>query len=164
MLAAKSHCFFVDFCGTTLHFVASRLISGTIQRAHTVPTQQPTGECHCRRSARRLWRPCRFRRQGTRSISSVARRCREGKHRPGSASGSRQRHQGLFLFHRTDGQKYLETLGRWDENAEGGTLTVREAIAGLIGSPRTSMRGGGRTRAPPAREVYRIGTSPPEWM
>jgi hypothetical protein len=32
------------------------------------------------------------------------------------------------LFHRVDGRKYLETLGRWDENPQGGTLTVRDAI------------------------------------
>ena len=33
-----------------------------------------------------------------------------------------------MLFHRTDGRKHLETLGRWDENDQGGTLTVRDAI------------------------------------
>ena len=36
--------------------------------------------------------------------------------------------KSFVLFHRVDGRKYLETLGRWDENAQGGTLTVRDAI------------------------------------
>src|SRR2546421_9263172 len=36
--------------------------------------------------------------------------------------------KSFVLFHRADGRKHLETLGRWDENAKGGTLTVRDAI------------------------------------
>ncbi len=36
--------------------------------------------------------------------------------------------KSFVLFHRADGKKYLETLGRWDANAQGGTLTVRDAI------------------------------------
>jgi integrase len=36
--------------------------------------------------------------------------------------------KAFVLFHRADGKKYLETLGRWDESTKGGTLTVREAI------------------------------------
>jgi len=36
--------------------------------------------------------------------------------------------KSFVLFHRADGRKHLETLGRWDENAHGGTLTVRDAI------------------------------------
>jgi integrase len=36
--------------------------------------------------------------------------------------------KAFVLFHRVDGRKHLETLGRWDENAGGGTLTVRDAI------------------------------------
>ncbi len=36
--------------------------------------------------------------------------------------------KSFVLFHRADGDKYLETLGRWDENDQGGTLTVRDAI------------------------------------
>jgi integrase len=36
--------------------------------------------------------------------------------------------KSFVLFHRVDGRKYLETLGRWDANARGGTLTVRDAI------------------------------------
>ena len=36
--------------------------------------------------------------------------------------------KAFVLFHRADGRKHLETLGRWDENAGGGTLTVRDAI------------------------------------
>jgi integrase len=36
--------------------------------------------------------------------------------------------KSFVLFHRVDGRKYLETLGRWDENDQGGTLTVRDAI------------------------------------
>jgi integrase len=36
--------------------------------------------------------------------------------------------KSFVLFHRADGRKHLETIGRWDENEGGGTLTVREAI------------------------------------
>jgi integrase len=36
--------------------------------------------------------------------------------------------KSFVLFHRVDGRKFLETLGRWDANAQGGTLTVRDAI------------------------------------
>jgi integrase len=36
--------------------------------------------------------------------------------------------KSFVLFHRVDGRKFLETLGRWDENDQGGTLTVRDAI------------------------------------
>jgi hypothetical protein len=36
--------------------------------------------------------------------------------------------KAFVLFHRVDGKKYLETLGRWDENPKGGSLTVRDAI------------------------------------
>ncbi|MGJ4908856.1 tyrosine-type recombinase/integrase [Bradyrhizobium sp. HKCCYLS2033] len=41
-----------------------------------------------------------------------------------TAAGTRS----FVLFHRVAGKGYLETLGRWDENAQGGTLTVRDAI------------------------------------
>jgi integrase len=36
--------------------------------------------------------------------------------------------KSFVFFHRANGRKFLETLGRWDENAGGGTLTVRDAI------------------------------------
>jgi integrase len=36
--------------------------------------------------------------------------------------------KSFVLFNRVDGRKYLHTLGRWDANAQGGTLTVRDAI------------------------------------
>ncbi|WP_426608637.1 tyrosine-type recombinase/integrase [Bradyrhizobium sp. McL0616] len=36
--------------------------------------------------------------------------------------------KAFVLFHRKDGKGYLETLGRWDANAQGGSLTVRAAI------------------------------------
>jgi integrase len=36
--------------------------------------------------------------------------------------------KSFVLFHRAGGRKYLETLGRWDANPQGGTLTVRDAI------------------------------------
>src|SRR3979490_1049560 len=36
--------------------------------------------------------------------------------------------KSFVLFHRANGRKHLETLRRWDENAQGGTLTVRDAI------------------------------------
>jgi integrase len=36
--------------------------------------------------------------------------------------------KSFVLFHRVNGKSYLPTLGRWDENAGGGALTVRDAI------------------------------------
>jgi integrase len=36
--------------------------------------------------------------------------------------------KSFVLFHRVNGKPYLPTLGRWDANAQGGTLTVRDAI------------------------------------
>ncbi|MEY9116455.1 integrase [Bradyrhizobium diazoefficiens] len=36
--------------------------------------------------------------------------------------------KAFVLFHRKEGKGYLETLGRWDANAQGGALTVRDAI------------------------------------
>jgi integrase len=36
--------------------------------------------------------------------------------------------KSFVLFHRHQGKAYWETLGRWDENPQGGTLTVRDAI------------------------------------
>jgi integrase len=41
-----------------------------------------------------------------------------------TAAGTRS----FVLFHRFNGKGYWETLGRWDANAKGGTLTVRDAI------------------------------------
>jgi integrase len=41
-----------------------------------------------------------------------------------TAAGTRS----FVLFHRFNGKGYWETLGRWDANAHGGTLTVRDAI------------------------------------
>src|SRR5882757_5357085 len=36
--------------------------------------------------------------------------------------------KSFVLFHRVAGKGYLPTLGRWDANAQGGSLTVRDAI------------------------------------
>ncbi|WP_246229953.1 tyrosine-type recombinase/integrase [Bradyrhizobium cytisi] len=36
--------------------------------------------------------------------------------------------KSFVWFHRVNGKPYWETLGRWDANAQGGTLTVRDAI------------------------------------
>ncbi|MEH2521557.1 hypothetical protein V1279_007130 [Bradyrhizobium sp. AZCC 1610] len=36
--------------------------------------------------------------------------------------------KSFVLFHRVNGKPYLPTLGRWDANAGGGSLTVRDAI------------------------------------
>jgi integrase len=41
-----------------------------------------------------------------------------------TAAGTRS----FVLFHRFNGKPYWPTLGRWDANAQGGTLTVRDAI------------------------------------
>jgi integrase len=41
-----------------------------------------------------------------------------------TAAGTRS----FVLFHRFNGKPYWETLGRWDANAQGGTLNVRDAI------------------------------------
>jgi integrase len=37
--------------------------------------------------------------------------------------------KSFVLFHRRGGRQYLETLGRWHENAHGGSMTVAAAIA-----------------------------------
>jgi integrase len=54
--------------------------------------------------------------QGKKAPSGFAVRC--------TAAGTKS----FVWFHRVDGRKFLETLGRWDANAQGGTLTVRDAI------------------------------------
>lgn len=36
--------------------------------------------------------------------------------------------KAFVWFHRVAGRPHLETLGRWDENSKGGSLTVRDAI------------------------------------
>src|SRR5215469_17168474 len=41
-----------------------------------------------------------------------------------TASGTKS----FVLFYRKDGKSYLDTIGRWDENAKGGGLTVLRAI------------------------------------
>ncbi len=75
-----------------------------------------------------------------------------------TASGTK----AFVLFHRADGKKYLETLGRWDESPQGGTLTVRGAIvradrlakdinAGRREDPRPARTRGLQDRDKPAR-------------
>jgi integrase len=49
--------------------------------------------------------------------------------------------KSFVLFHRADGRKYLETLGRWDANAQGGTLSVRDAIVKADGLAKDLAKG-----------------------
>lgn len=49
--------------------------------------------------------------------------------------------KSFVLFHRVDGKKYLETLGRWDANAGGGSLTVRDAIVKCDARAKAIARG-----------------------
>jgi integrase len=58
--------------------------------------------------------------------------------------------KSFVLFHRADGRKYLETLGRWDENAQGGTLTVRDAIVSADKLAK-ALKNGGREDPRPER-------------
>jgi integrase len=68
--------------------------------------------------------------------------------------------KAFVLFHRADGRKHLETLGRWDENAGGGTLTVRDAII-KADKVAKDLKLGRREDARPERTRRREdGTSP----
>jgi integrase len=58
--------------------------------------------------------------------------------------------KSFVLFHRAGGRKYLETLGRWDENEQGGTLTVRGAIVEAEKLAK-SLKNGGREDPRPER-------------
>jgi integrase len=49
--------------------------------------------------------------------------------------------RAFVWFHRVDGKPHLETLGRWDENAKGGTLTVRDAIIAAQARARAVDKG-----------------------
>src|SRR5260221_13322164 len=49
--------------------------------------------------------------------------------------------KSFVLFHRVNGRKYLETLGRWDENPKGGSLTVRAAIVTAQARVKAMQRG-----------------------
>lgn len=92
-----------------------------------VPTQCPHGEGGCSRSAG-CGRPADARKGQQGPL--LQRRDIAGRKAPAgfgvrvTAGGTKS----FVLFHRVDGRKFLETLGRWDENEQGGTLTVRDAI------------------------------------
>lgn len=58
--------------------------------------------------------------------------------------------KSFVLFHRVAGRKYLETLGRWDDNALGGTLTVHDAIV-EAGKLAKAIRTGERDDPRPER-------------
>src|ERR1700736_2571256 len=49
--------------------------------------------------------------------------------------------KAFVWFHRVEGKGHIETLGRWDENASGGTLTVREAIVKCTERAKAVARG-----------------------
>jgi integrase len=63
-----------------------------------------------------------------------------------TAAGARS----FVLFHRVDGRKYLETIGRWEANPNGGTMTVRAAIVAAQNRAKALRQGDdprpGRTR------------------
>src|SRR3981081_1977682 len=48
--------------------------------------------------------------------------------------------KAFVWFHRVNGKPHLETLGRWDANAGGGTLTVRDEVVKCD----ASGKGGGK--------------------
>jgi integrase len=58
--------------------------------------------------------------------------------------------RSFVLFHRFNGKAYWETLGRWDANAQGGTLTVRDAIV-KADKLAKDLRNGRREDPRPAR-------------
>jgi integrase len=76
--------------------------------------------------------------QGKKAPSGFGVRC--------TAAGTKS----FVLFHRVDGKKYLETLGRWDENAKGGSLTARDAII-KAGKLAKDMKNGRRDDPRPER-------------
>jgi integrase len=49
--------------------------------------------------------------------------------------------RAFVWFHRVNGKPHLETLGRWDENAGGGSLTVRDAIIRCTERAKAVARG-----------------------
>src|SRR3984893_2462703 len=49
--------------------------------------------------------------------------------------------KGFVWFHRVNGKGHWETLGRWDENAGGGSLTVRDAIVKCGERAKAGARG-----------------------
>ena len=67
--------------------------------------------------------------QGKKAPSGFAVRC--------TAAGTKS----FVWFHRINGKPYVETLGRWDENAGGGTLTVRDAIMAAQKRAKAVQRG-----------------------
>jgi len=81
------------------------------------------------RSAKKLLRSCRSRQRGNK-VHFFSGATLQGKKAPAgfgvrcTAAGTK----AFVLFHRVDGRKHLETLGRWDANALGGTY-ARNNIA-----------------------------------
>jgi integrase len=71
--------------------------------------------------------------------------------------------KSFVLFHRADGRKHLETIGRWDENAGGGTLTVRDAII-RADKLAKDLKLGRREDARPARTRTREDGDKPEGL
>jgi integrase len=71
--------------------------------------------------------------------------------------------KSFVLFHRHDGRKYLETLGRWDENDKGGSLSVRDAIVRAEGVVK-SLGSGRREDPRPARTRRLQDGNKPEGM
>ena len=66
--------------------------------------------------------------------------------------------KSFVLFHRVDGRKYLETLGRWDANEQGGTLTVRDAIVRADKLAKDIKKAVARIRGPNAPAACRTQT------
>jgi integrase len=73
--------------------------------------------------------------------------------------------KAFVWFHRVGGKPHLETLGRWDANAGGGTLTVRDAIVKCDARAKAVARGidkkGNEVDPRPARTRHREDANQP---
>jgi integrase len=66
--------------------------------------------------------------------------------------------KSFVWFHRIAGKPHLETLGRWDENAKGGSLTVRDAI--IAAQKRAQAIGKGEDPRPKRTRRQEDGARP----
>jgi integrase len=67
--------------------------------------------------------------------------------------------KSFVLFHRINGKKHLETLGRWDENPKGGDLTVLSAIVAAQDRVK-AIRNGDADGRPARTRRIEDGTKP----
>jgi integrase len=66
--------------------------------------------------------------------------------------------KSFVLFYRRDGRQYLDTIGRWDENAKGGGLTVLRAI--VAAKARADAIHGGADARPARTRTIEDGNKP----